>query len=307
MPKHAIRIPPRETGRRVRWTLEISAAAGEGVVSARKTSRKHTRPKRRLKNPSPMEAPPPPVAAAAHLPAPTVRTAPLVPTGWGIVVGGVVAVGAAVALIGYPSTRVTSVAGKTKPEVLAQPVDVPKKATSEPQPASRTMPPSAVASSPVSQANVEKTVEKRAEHTPVAPRKRSPSPDPVPPPPSVGAARLASPSGVEVASPEHISDARASAATSDDVSKAVSISGCLETTADESQFRLTDTQGVDAPKARSWRSGFLKRRSAAVKLVEFTNAAELRTHVGHRVVATGLLAGQELRVRSLRADGASCD
>jgi hypothetical protein len=224
-----------------------------------------------------------------------------------MVVGGVVAVGAALALIGYPSTRVASVAGNTKPEVLAQPVAVPKRATSEPQPASRATPPPAVASRPVSKANVEKTGDKKSEHTAVAPRKRWPPPDPVTPPPSVAAARVANPSGVELAIPEHIADAPVSAATSEDVSKTVSISGCLETTVDESQFRLTDTQGVEAPKARSWRTGFLKRRSAAVKLVEFSDAAGLRKHVGHRVVATGLLAGQELRVRSFRADGSSCD
>src|SRR5262245_24507230 len=98
MPKHAIRIPPRETGRRVRWMLEVSAAGGEGVVNARKTSKKHTRSKR-MKKPSRTHAPTP-VPAAAPPPAhATARSAPLVSvaTGRGMVVGGVVAVGAALA------------------------------------------------------------------------------------------------------------------------------------------------------------------------------------------------------------------
>src|SRR5689334_14718179 len=42
----------------------------------------------------------------------------------------------------------------------------------------------------------------------------------------------------------------------------VTITGCLER-ADEA-FRLKDTEGEDAPKSRSWKSGFLKRGRAAV-------------------------------------------
>jgi len=51
MPKHAITIPARRVGRRVRWLLEVSADVGEGVVHA-KTSKKHTRAKRTTKKPS---------------------------------------------------------------------------------------------------------------------------------------------------------------------------------------------------------------------------------------------------------------
>jgi hypothetical protein len=304
MPKHAIRIPAGETGRRVRWMLEVSAAAQEGVVSGPKTSRKHSRSKR-MKKPSSSQAPTR-VATAGPPPAPaTARRARLVSagTGGGIVVGGLVAVGAVLALIGYPSTRVASVAENTKPATLAQPVDVPERVRSESRPAPLATPRTTVASSPVSKA----VVEKNAEPAPVVPTRRWP-PDLVPsPPPAVAAARVASPSDSETVVSQHVSDAPASAATSDAVSQTVTLSGCLETTVDESQFRLTDTQGVDAPKARSWRSGFLKRRSAAVELVEFSDALVLRKHVGHRVVATGLLMGRELRVRSLRTEGPSCD
>lgn len=221
-----------------------------------------------------------------------------------MVVGGVVAVGAALALIGYPSTRVASVAGNAKPEALAQPVDVPERAPSKSRPAPLATPRATVIPPPVSKA----IADKKSEQTPVTPTKRWPPPDPVPPqPPAVAAARAASPLDPEAVVSQQLSDVRASAATSDALSQTVTIRGCLETTVDESQFRLTDTQGVDAPKARSWRTGFLKRRSAAVKLVEFSDALALRKHVGHRVVATGVLAGQELRVRSLQADRSSCD
>ena len=87
----------------------------------------------------------------------------------------------------------------------------------------------------------------------------------------------------------------------------VTMRGCLEITVDQDQFRLTDTEGADTPQARSWRSGFLKKRSAPVDLVELSDPVGLRKYVGHRVVATGVLTGRELRVRSLQAAGTSCN
>jgi len=87
----------------------------------------------------------------------------------------------------------------------------------------------------------------------------------------------------------------------------VTMTGCLESTVDEAEFRLTDVEGADAPQARSWRSGFLKKRPAPVALVELSDPHALRKYVGRRVVATGLLTSGELRVRSFRSAGASCN
>jgi hypothetical protein len=96
-------------------------------------------------------------------------------------------------------------------------------------------------------------------------------------------------------------------ATPDAVGQApVSITGCLETTVDGAEFRLTDTEGVDAPKTRSWRSGFLKKRAAPVQLLEVSDPRGAQKYVGHRVVATGLLTSTEMRVRSLESAGSSC-
>ncbi len=86
----------------------------------------------------------------------------------------------------------------------------------------------------------------------------------------------------------------------------VTITGCLETTVDGSEFRLTDTEGIDAPKARNWRSGFLKKRAAPVQLVELSDPKGLQKYVGRRVVATGQLTSTELRVRSLLPAGSAC-
>ena len=85
----------------------------------------------------------------------------------------------------------------------------------------------------------------------------------------------------------------------------VTITGCLET--DGERFRLTETDGTDAPKSRGWRSGFLKKKPAPVELVAFSDPAALRKYVGHRVVATGPLESRSLQVRSFQPSGAMCD
>jgi hypothetical protein len=83
----------------------------------------------------------------------------------------------------------------------------------------------------------------------------------------------------------------------------VTITGCLEMSVDATEFRLTDTDGVDAPKSRSWRSGFLKKSSAAIALVDAPDAHAL---VGKRVAATGLLTSHSMKVSTLRVVTPSC-
>lgn len=90
-------------------------------------------------------------------------------------------------------------------------------------------------------------------------------------------------------------------------SSPITITGCLEVSVDHDEFRLTDTDGADAPKSRSWRSGFLKKRSEAVALLEPPSRLALETHVGRRVTATGLLSGHDMKVSALRAIGPPCN
>ena len=84
----------------------------------------------------------------------------------------------------------------------------------------------------------------------------------------------------------------------------VTITGCLER-ADET-FRLKDTEGDSAPKARSWKSGFLKKGKTAVDVVDAGNHLNLSNHIGERVTVTGMLVDREIRVRSLQRVAASC-
>lgn len=84
----------------------------------------------------------------------------------------------------------------------------------------------------------------------------------------------------------------------------VTITGCLAN--DDDTFVLKDTSGADAPKSRSWRSGFLKKRAATIELFDATNALRLPSYVGQRVAATGLLVNHEMRAHSVQRVAASC-
>jgi hypothetical protein len=85
----------------------------------------------------------------------------------------------------------------------------------------------------------------------------------------------------------------------------VTITGCVER--DGKTFWMQDTSGTDAPKSRSWKSGFLKKRPSRIELVDATNTLRLSSQVGQRVAATGVLANRELRARSLRSAAGSCN
>ncbi len=101
--------------------------------------------------------------------------------------------------------------------------------------------------------------------------------------------------------------APASSSTTIGGNAAVTITGCLEVSVDHDEFRLTDTDGAAAPKSRSWRTGFLKKRSAPVALIAPPDVMALQTHVGHRVSATGVLTSHDLKVSTLRVVGPACN
>ena len=85
----------------------------------------------------------------------------------------------------------------------------------------------------------------------------------------------------------------------------VTIVGCLER--DAQLFRLNKTAGAGAPKARSWKSGFLKKRAASIEVVDASNRLKLPNQVGHRVSVVGVLVDREMRARSLQRVEGSCE
>jgi hypothetical protein len=83
--------------------------------------------------------------------------------------------------------------------------------------------------------------------------------------------------------------------------KPVTVVGCLERT--DEGYRLKETSGAEAPKTRSWKSGFLKKASASLDVVDASRTLQLRDHVGHRVSVTGTVADREMLAGSLRRVG----
>ena len=84
----------------------------------------------------------------------------------------------------------------------------------------------------------------------------------------------------------------------------VTITGCLEAAGDT--FRLKDSFGADAPKSRSWKSGFLKKGPATIDVVDGAHTLKLADQVGHRVSVTGTLADHEMQARSVRRVASTC-
>jgi hypothetical protein len=88
-------------------------------------------------------------------------------------------------------------------------------------------------------------------------------------------------------------------------STSATIAGCLERDGDS--FVMKSVEGADAPKARSWKSGFLKKGTPRIEVVDASNRLKLADHVGHRVSVSGMLADREMQARSLRRVASSCE
>ena len=94
------------------------------------------------------------------------------------------------------------------------------------------------------------------------------------------------------------------AAEAEEPATPVTLAGCLERSGEG--FALKNASGDGAPSSRSWKSGFLRKRSQSVALIDRGYTHRLATYVGQRVETTGVLADREMRVKTLRVLG-SCD
>lgn len=82
----------------------------------------------------------------------------------------------------------------------------------------------------------------------------------------------------------------------------VTLSGCLDF--DGKSAWLKNTSGMDAPRTRSWRSGFLKKSTPRIALVD--GPASVKTYDGRQVSVTGVLVDREMHVTSLRPIADDC-
>ena len=123
--------------------------------------------------------------------------------------------------------------------------------------------------------------------------------------PAPAAARVATTSGTRESIAASTSTVKTPAQQAAVQQTPVTITGCLEQ--DDETFRLKNTTGEQAPKARSWKSGFLKKNPASIEVVDASNRMQLPSHVGQRVVVTGMLVDREMQVRSLRRVATSCN
>jgi hypothetical protein len=103
---------------------------------------------------------------------------------------------------------------------------------------------------------------------------------------------------------QSVSAVSTSANESDEPAAPVTLAGCVERNADV--FLLKNASGDGAPKSRSWKSGFLRKKSLTVELVDRGYTHRLATYVGQRVETTGLLVDREMNVKALKVLG-SCD
>jgi len=109
---------------------------------------------------------------------------------------------------------------------------------------------------------------------------------------------------LELQSPEPTGSAAASSTGAVVRPASATITGCLQRR--DEGFRLKDASG-DAPRTRSWKSGFLKKGTPPIDVVDASNRLKLNDHVGQRVSLTGVLVDREMRARSLQRVAAACN
>lgn len=304
--KRQVKVSPLRSGRRVRWTVEVSADLGpEKRAGAKRPVKKHAkRPtrERAVTNGTPSAQAPQaidPTSTAAQS-ALTQSTARWQPTRGelGALAGAAVFIIAMVAVPRQPPPRDVA---RPHPE----PRDSIREAATESPNTTIAPPEPDVAARPGTRARARTEPPKKAPVTRVTDRTVEPAKPASPGPVRTNSTAITTRSTMTAAAGEALPAAGQSPATAS--VPAVTITGCLEISTDGTEFRLADTEGRDAPKSRSWRTGFLRKRTAPVALIGAAEPLELKKNVGTRVAATGLLTDRALQVTSLRVVGSSCN
>lgn len=64
------------------------------------------------------------------------------------------------------------------------------------------------------------------------------------------------------------------------------LTGCLREDGDH--FALTNLSGTQAPKGRSWKTGFIKKSAKNVEVVGASSNVRLKDQIGHQVTIVGM-------------------
>ncbi len=99
--------------------------------------------------------------------------------------------------------------------------------------------------------------------------------------------------------------AQATAKVPEQDAEPATIVGCL--VQDHETFRLKNTAGEDAPKSRTWKSGFLKKSTKTIDVLDERHHLNLASHVGEQVSVTGMLDDREMQGTSLKRVAESCN
>jgi len=85
---------------------------------------------------------------------------------------------------------------------------------------------------------------------------------------------------------------------------AATMTGCLQ--ADGGKFRLTKLEGANAPKSRSWKTGYVKKTTKDVEVVGSSSSLKLKDQVGRKVTVSGSRDGDTFKAQSIKQIAKSC-
>jgi len=83
----------------------------------------------------------------------------------------------------------------------------------------------------------------------------------------------------------------------------VTMTGCLRTGG--AGFVLTGLKGNTAPKARSWKTGYIIKKTRDV-VVSPATGVKLQDHVNRQVTVVGVVDGTHMTARTIRRVATSC-
>lgn len=81
--------------------------------------------------------------------------------------------------------------------------------------------------------------------------------------------------------------------------------GCLRVADHGDRVMLTDIGGPNAPRARTWKTGFITKRPISMEVMP-VRGMRLRDNVGRLVRVTGRRSGDDLYAQSITFAGATC-